>query len=86
MAQYQVRVWRGWHHHMSLVCLAMLFLLEEKLRSGQSIPLLCFRDLTELLDHYLPRRNYSEEEVLRQLQKRHRKRQEDLDRRQKSQI
>ena len=86
MAQYQVRVWQGWHHHMSLVCLAMLFLLKEKLRSVESIPLLSYRDLTELLDYYLPRRNYSEEEVLRQMQKRHRKRQEDLERRRKSQI
>lgn len=67
MAQYQVRVWRGWHHHMSLVSMAMLFMLKEKLGSGQSIPLLSCRDLTELLDYYLPRRNYSEEEVLRQI-------------------
>jgi SRSO17 transposase len=86
MAQYQVRVWRGWHHHMALVCLAMLFVLREKLRSSASVPLLSYRDLTELLDYYLPRRNYSEEEVMRQIQKRHRKRQQDLDRRQKSQI
>jgi SRSO17 transposase len=40
MAQYQVRVWRGWHHHMALVCLAMLFVLSEKLRSSASVPLL----------------------------------------------
>jgi len=86
MAQYQVRVWRGWHHHMALVCLAMLFVLREKLRSSASVPLLSYRDLTELLDYYLPRRNYSEEKVMRQIQKRHRKRQQDMDQRQKSQI
>src|SRR5688500_3140961 len=27
MAQYQVRKWNGWHHHMALVMLAMSFLL-----------------------------------------------------------
>src|SRR5918992_1324476 len=31
MAQYQVRKWNGWHHHMALVMLAMNFLLKERL-------------------------------------------------------
>lgn len=83
MAQYQVRVWRGWHHHMGLSCLAMLFLLREQIRTASSIPLLSFRDLTELLDYYLPRRSATEEEVLRQMKQRHQKRQEDIDRRRK---
>lgn len=83
MAQYQVRVWRGWHHHMALCCLAMLFLLREQIRTSASIPLLSFRDLTELLDCYLPRRSATEEEVLRQMRQRHRKRQQDIDRRRK---
>lgn len=30
MADYQTRGWRGWHHHMALVALAMFFLLKEK--------------------------------------------------------
>jgi SRSO17 transposase len=33
MAQYQVRVWQGWHHHMALACLATLF-IEMQLISG----------------------------------------------------
>jgi hypothetical protein len=53
MAQYQVRVWRGWHHHMALVALAMLFTLGEQSKSKPHAPLLSVRDLTELLDHYL---------------------------------
>lgn len=84
MAQYQVRVWRGWHHHMSLCCLAMLFLLKEQVRTRETLPLLSYRDLTELLDYYLPRRSATEEEILRQMKKRHRKRQEDIDRRKSS--
>jgi len=71
---------------MALVCLAMLFVLRERLRSSTTVPLFCYRDLTGLLDYYLLRRNYSEEEVMRQFQKRHRKRQQDMDRRRKSQI
>jgi len=81
MAQYQVRVWRGWHHHMALSALAMLFLLKEQIRTHQSTPLLSARDVTELLNLYLPRRAVTEEEVLQQIATRHRKRQRDIERR-----
>lgn len=86
MAQYQVRVWKGWHHHMSLVCMALLF--STKVRQGQkpTAPLLSIRDITELLDYYLPRRDHSEKEVMAQIRKRHRKRQQDIDRRQDQKI
>jgi len=81
MAQYQVRVWQGWHHHMVLVCLATLFMDETKNRNKATQPLLSYRDITELLDYYLPRRHREEEEVHRQIRKRHKARQKDLDRR-----
>ena len=81
MAQYQVRVWRGWHHHMSLVCLALLFTMKIRKELSQSAPLLSTRDITELLDFYLPRRSRDEEDVLAQIRTRHRIRQQDLDRR-----
>lgn len=81
MAQYQVRVWRGWHHHMALVCLATLFMDEIKARHRTSEPLLSCRDITELLDYYLPRRHREEAEVHARIRKRHAARQRDLDRR-----
>lgn len=81
MAQYQVRVWRGWHHHMAMVCLATLFMDETKERHRASEPLLSYRDITELLDYYLPRRHREEAEVHAQIRKRHAARQRDLDRR-----
>lgn len=31
MADYQLRGWNGWHHHMALVMMAMLFMLSEGL-------------------------------------------------------
>jgi len=81
MAQYEVRGWLGWHHHMALACLALVFLLKE--RSGASVhtPLLSARDIVELLAIYLPRRPRNETEVLRQMQQRHAARQRDLDNR-----
>ena len=81
MAQYQVRVWRGWHHHMALVCLATLFMDEAKQLNKETAPLLSYRDITELLDYYLPRRGRSESEVHAQIHKRHAARQRDIDRR-----
>lgn len=81
MAQYQVRVWQGWHHHMALVCMATVFMAREKRRSRVEFPLLSCRDIVELLDHYLPRRNREEKEVHEQIKKRHAARQRDIDRR-----
>ena len=51
-ADYQVRKWHGWHHHMALVGLALLFLLEEKQAHAVELPLLSAADITELLDYY----------------------------------
>jgi len=33
--EYEVRSWRGWHHHMTLVMLALWFLVLEKRRLGK---------------------------------------------------
>ena len=74
MAQYEVRTWKGWHHHMALVCLAMLFVLKERILAEPEVPLLSARDVVELLAFYLPRRTRDPEEVLRSLRERHAKR------------
>jgi len=66
---------------MALVCLATLFMDETKERAEESQPLLSYRDITELLDYYLPRRHRDEAEVHAQNRKRHACRQRDLDRR-----
>jgi SRSO17 transposase len=71
MAQYEVRKWRGWHHHMALVSLAMLFVLKERVSHAESVPLLSARDVVELLEFYLPRRGGTEAEVLADLVERH---------------
>ena len=81
MAQYQVRVWKGWHHHMTLVCMALLFTEIYKEGVKEEVPLLTARDITELLAYYLPKRDRTEAEVREQIRKRHEKRKADLDRR-----
>ncbi len=74
MADYQLRKWRGWHHHMSLVLLAHLFLLRERLFNAEAFPLLSCQDIVTMLAFYLPKRDVTEEEIFRQLAVRHRKR------------
>ena len=74
MAQYEVRTWRGWHHHMALVCVAMLFVVKERLLAHDHTPLLSARDVVELLAFYLPRRTRDPDEVLSRLRVRHEKR------------
>lgn len=66
---------------MSLVCMALLFSMKVRTEFKEQAPLLTIRDITELLDFYLPRRNRTESELFAQIEARHRKRQEDLDRR-----
>jgi SRSO17 transposase len=78
MAQYEVRSWRGWHHHIALVCLAMLFVLKERLMAAEDVPLLSARDIVELLAYYLPRRNRNEEEIFQSMHLRHTQRAKDI--------
>ncbi len=84
LADYEVRGWPGWHHHVALVSLALLFTLIERRLAKDTRPLLSVRDLTELLEIYLPRRPRTEEEVLRKIARRHRARERDLRRHQKT--
>jgi SRSO17 transposase len=74
MADYQVRKWRAWHHHMALVFMAMLFMLEERIRAKDTHPLLSCSDIEELLRHFLPKRVVTQDDVFEQMDKRHKKR------------
>jgi hypothetical protein len=70
---------RVWHHHMALVMMAMLFMLEERVAAADTVPLPSCADLETLLAHFLPRRDVSIDEVIRQMQVRHAKRQAAID-------
>ena len=52
MAQYQVRKWLGWQHHMALVGLAMLFVLQERILVQTNHPLLSVADVVVLMNFY----------------------------------
>lgn len=74
MGDYQARGWRAWHHHMALVLMAMLPVLQQKAEHQDTHPLLSSADIKLLLAHFLPRRDATTEEVIRQMHVRHRQR------------
>lgn len=71
MADYQVRRWDAWHHHMALVMLGTLFLVKQKKAGRQQWPMLSFNDLVTALEHLLPRRQLTAEELADVIGKRH---------------
>lgn len=75
MADYQVRRWDAWHHHMALVMLGTLFLVKQKKAGRQQWPMLSFNDLVTALAHLLPRRQLTAEELADLINKRHYRRQ-----------
>jgi len=76
---YQLRLWQGWHHHMAMVMLAMLFMFEVRRKHKKDLSLLSCHDIVEVLRVLLPRANVTYEEILRQLEERHRRRQASID-------
>jgi SRSO17 transposase len=79
MADYQVRKWSAWHHHMAIVMMAMLFMLSERMRHKDTYPLLSCSDIEDLLARFLPRRDVSREEVISQLERRHAQRKRSIE-------
>jgi SRSO17 transposase len=74
LAEYQVRTWTGWHHHMAMVMLVQLFMLETKITHANICQLLSCADVRILLSHFLPRRDVTTAEVIRQMLVRHKQR------------
>ena len=79
LADYQVRRWDAWHHHMALVMLGTLFLVKQKITGRQQWPMLSFSDLVTALEHLLPRRQLTAEELADVISKRHELRQKAKD-------
>jgi SRSO17 transposase len=80
MAEYQVRTWRAWHHHVTLTMLALLFMLQQKAQHQEETPLLSCADIRFILAHTLPHRVVSKDDILEVIAQRHQRRQYDLDR------
>ena len=64
MGDYQLRSWRGWYHHMTLVILAHFFLVRLKLRLKDKAPKLSLAQALLLLKASLPQPDFSLEKTI----------------------
>ena len=64
---------------MAMVMMAMLFLLEQRLLYKRDIPLLSCFDIMCILSFLLPQRAFDTDEVFRQMEIRHKRRQVAID-------
>ena len=71
LADYELRSWRGWHHHMTMTILAMLFLLELQLDWQPKAPHLTIQDVREILEVILPKREITSDGILEIIQRKH---------------
>jgi SRSO17 transposase len=56
LADYQALGWRAWHHHVAIVMLAMLFIVQQRVARQPGLELLSPRDIVEMLKETLPRK------------------------------
>lgn len=80
MSDYQIRKWIAWHHHQSLVMLASVFLLKEKIDRQEEYPLMSVRDARILIIFSMFGTEEQYEKRLEQMKIRHFKRKKDIDR------
>ena len=67
MADYEARAWTSWHHHMTLVALAHLFITTLRLELRPEEPQLTLRQSFELLQAALTRPRLSLDEAMQLL-------------------
>lgn len=75
MADYQVRGFHAWHHHMALVMVALMFLAKECLANRETADLLSCNDLIEIMRHKLPTKIETDADLVASIEDRHRRRQ-----------
>lgn len=66
---YEVRGWRGWHHHTALTLLSHHFLVQVRLDLGADAPALTVSQVRRLLQTVLPKRTFDTQAVLEELRR-----------------
>jgi SRSO17 transposase len=74
LADYQALGWQAWHHHVTMVMLAMLFMAQQRLVHNPGLDLLSPRDIVEMLKETLPSKPESKEALVRRINERHKRR------------
>jgi SRSO17 transposase len=79
MSDYQIRKWQSWHTHHAIIMLASLLITTKLIECKEKIPLLSFKDARILIVTQICTTQIEMERKIRQMQKRHIKRQADID-------
>jgi SRSO17 transposase len=85
LADYQVLGWRAWHHHATMVMLAMLFIAEQRVAHQPGLELLTPRDIVEMLKETLPRKPEGKEALVARINQRHQHRRSAIESRYRTQ-
>jgi SRSO17 transposase len=71
LADYEVRGYVGWNHHMAMTFLAMLFLLEMQDEWKSKAPLLTLTDVRRILEVVMPQRKMNDKVILDLIEQKH---------------
>jgi len=74
LADYQALGWRAWHHHVTMVMLAMLFIAEQRVAHQPGLALLTPRDIVEMLKETLPHKPQGKDALVARINQRHERR------------
>jgi SRSO17 transposase len=74
LGDYQVLGWRAWHHHVTMVMLAMLFIAEQRAAHQPGLALLTPRDIVEMLKESLPCKPEGRDALIARINQRHARR------------
>jgi SRSO17 transposase len=85
LADYQAVGWRAWHHHVTMVMLAMLFIAEQRVAHQPGLALLTPRDIVEMLKETLPHKPQGKQALVDQINQRHARRRSAIQSRYRSQ-
>lgn len=66
---YEVRNWRGWHHHMTMTMLSHHFLVRLRVEMGDEAPALTVSQARQLLNVSLPKREFDAEAMKEEIQR-----------------
>jgi hypothetical protein len=74
LADYQAVGWRAWHHHLTMVMLAMLAIAEQRVAHQPGLALRTPRDIVEMLKETLPRKPQGKAALVAPINQRHARR------------
>jgi hypothetical protein len=81
LAQYQVRGWRAWQHHIALTMMALHFILKTQMENASTLPLMSCGDVKLMLGNILKNKLDEPKILMETIHQRHKVRQIDILRR-----